>query len=108
MNDNLPAGAQYDSRAPWNQEDPEPRYQVLTNEYWEGEESKGFEVLLLEVDDEGYMLDELELWYNYDITNETEVEFVDEYNTGTDFEEAKRFFKEQVEFYTNEYTKDNG
>ena len=76
MNDNLPAGAQYDSRAPWNQEEV-VSYRVLTNEYWEGDESKGFEVILIK-DVDGFD-DELELYYNYDITNNTIVEFVDEY-----------------------------
>ena len=100
MNDNLPAGALNDPRAPFNQPDPEPRYKVVTNEYWEEEESKGFEVFILEV---GTSIDpdEVELWYNYDMTNDTEVEFVDEY-VASSFEDAKRFFNGQKQFYTND------
>jgi len=101
MNDNIPAGAQYDSRAPWNQEEV-VSYRVLTNEYWEGDESKGFEVILIK-DVDGFD-DELELFYNYDITNNTVVEFVDEYEAESEGD-AYRFFEGQVEFYKDE---DNG
>ena len=104
MNDNIPAGAQYDSRAPWNQEEI-PHFRVITNEYWEGDESKGFEVILIK-DVDGFD-DELELWYNYDIGHNTVVEYVDDYNAESE-SDAYRFFESQVDFYTNEYDKDNG
>lgn len=72
-------------------------YRVITNEYWEGDESKGFEVILIEDDDEK------ELWYNYDIGNNTIVEEVDDATFGSEAR-AYAFFNSQVNFYIN----DNG
>ena len=101
---NYPAGAEHDPRAPWNQVDPDPLYKVVTEELWTADdESLGFQVMLLEVNEEGDLIDELDLWYNFEEdANDHYLEEVDEYKTGTDYEEARRFFDAQVEFYTND------
>ena len=109
MNDNIPAGAQYDSRAPWNQEDPKPKYEVLVRELWDWDNnSLGFEVTLSEVTDEEEFIDELDNWYNFDDdvdANDYEYEEVDRM-IYSDYDDARAHWDGNVEFYKND--KDNG
>ena len=103
---NYPAGAENDPRAPWNIKDPEPRYAVFTNEFWDYDDnSLGFEVVLAEVDSEDYQIDVVERWENHGVKDSNDdfvSEEVDEYIAGTNFDDAERFYNGQVQFYIND------
>jgi len=100
---NYPAGAQNHPNAPWNQPDPVSSYRVVVEELWnEDDESLGFQVILLEIGENGDMIDELDLWYNFEEdANDHSLEEVEETDF-SDYDDAKFEFDNNVEFYKND------
>lgn len=78
-------------------------FRVQTSELWDGSYSLGFEVVLTEVDERNNLIDEHELWYNFEQeSSDFELELVDDIRYDN-IESARAFFERQVDFYENEY-----